>query len=116
MLASEPVQELSHVTASAEKLLSTPIPVSYTRHTSRTLITWLATLPLVLWPVLGWTMIPAVFVITWLMIGVDECGVQLEEPFCILPAQPLCKMLDEEVGEMLNQALAAEDFKPAPKK
>ena len=71
---------------------------------------------MVLWPVLGWSMIPVVFVITWLMLGVDECGVQLEEPFCILPAQPLCEMVEEEICNMAEQALAANDFKPAPKK
>ena len=102
--------------ASVEKLLTTPIPISYTRHTSRTLIIWLATLPMVLWPILGWSMIPVVFVITWLMLGVDECGLQLEEPFCILPAQPLCEMAEEEICNMADQALAANDFKPAPKK
>ena len=65
---------------------------------------------------LGWSMLPVMFVLTWLMIGVDEIGVQLEEPFCVLPAQPLCEMVEQEVISMSKQALDATDFKPAPKK
>jgi hypothetical protein len=39
---------------SCEKLLRTPLPLSYSRHTSRFLVTWLTALPFCSWQVVGW--------------------------------------------------------------
>ena len=52
-----------------ERLLRTPIPVSYTRHTSRFLLIWLTCLPLALYGKLGWTSVPAVGFIALLLLG-----------------------------------------------
>ena len=43
------LKKLSEVVSASEKIILTPIPVSYTRHTSRTLTLWLLTLPLASW-------------------------------------------------------------------
>jgi predicted membrane chloride channel (bestrophin family) len=110
------VKELSSVLAESEKILYTPIPISYTRHTSRTLTLWLLTLPFSTWNVLGAATIPAIFMLSWLMLGVDEIGIEIEEPFCILPIRPLCDMCEREVVGAMAQALRAPDFKPAAKK
>jgi hypothetical protein len=39
---------------------------------------WLLTLPLALWGLMGCTMIPAIFLVTYLLLGVDEIGVEIE--------------------------------------
>ena len=109
------VKELSAVLAESEKILYTPIPISFTRHTSRILTVWLFTLPLALWLPLGWCMVPAVFLISWVMLGVDEIGIEIEEPFCILPVRPLCDMCDREIVGTMAQALQAQDYQPARK-
>ena len=106
------VKELSAVLAECEKILYTPIPISFTRHTSRILTMWLFTLPLSLWSPLGWCMVPAVFLISWVMLGVDEIGIEIEEPFCILPVRPLCDMCDREIVGTMAQALEAPDYQP----
>ena len=49
---------------------------------------WLITLPFALWPVMAWATIPAVCLTTYLTLGIDEIGIQIEEPFCILPVGP----------------------------
>lgn len=41
-----------------EKILRTPLPLSYTRHTSRFLVMWLTCLPFVAWTELGWATVP----------------------------------------------------------
>jgi predicted membrane chloride channel (bestrophin family) len=110
------VKELSSVVSESEKILYTPIPISYTRHTSRTLTLWLLTLPFSLWGALGLATIPAIFMLGWLMLGVDEIGIEIEEPFCILPVRPLCDMCEREVVGAMAQALRAEDWLPAAKK
>ena len=54
-----------------ERLLSTPIPVSYTRHTGRFLLVWLSVLPYALWRPLQWGTIPAIAFIGLLLLGVN---------------------------------------------
>ena len=109
------VKELSSVLSESEKILYTPIPISYTRHTSRILTLWLLTLPFSLWSQLGAAMIPAMFILGWLMLGVDEIGIEIEEPFCILPVRPLCDMCEREIVGSMAQALRAPDFLPVKK-
>ena len=86
-----------------ERIQSTPIPVSYTRHTSRSLMLWLLTLPFALWPAMKLVTIPAVFLVTYLMLGIDEIGVQIEEPFAVLPVKPLAEVCERDVRELDKQ-------------
>ena len=60
-------------------------------------------------------MVPAVFLISWVMLGVDEIGIEIEEPFCILPVRPLCDMCEREIIGSISQALKAPDYQPARK-
>ena len=51
------------------------------RHTSRFLLIWLAMLPFTLWAAYSWTAILLSGIFAFLMLGIDEIGVQIEEPF-----------------------------------
>ena len=80
---------------SSERLLTSPVPLFYSRHTARFLSFWLLLLPLALYqPCAGsWNhiaMIPATAVVSIFMFGIDEIATQLEEPFTILPMQAFC--------------------------
>jgi predicted membrane chloride channel (bestrophin family) len=46
---------------------------------------WLAFLPFSLWDACHWVTIPASGIIGFLLLGIEEIGVQIEEPFGILP-------------------------------
>ena len=77
---------------SSERLLSSPVPLFYTRHTARFLSFWLLLLPLALYEPLGnsWNhfdMIPVTTVLSIFLFGIEELATQLEEPFTILPMQ-----------------------------
>ena len=54
-------------------------------HTSRFLIIWLSFLPLALYPLWGWSTVPVTTMIAFLLLGIEEISVRLEEPFAILP-------------------------------
>jgi predicted membrane chloride channel (bestrophin family) len=58
---------------------------------------WIASLPLGLWQPMGWACVPAVFAISFIFMGIDEIGVQIEEPFAILPLTPLVKVIARDV-------------------
>ncbi len=63
------------------------------RHTSRFLIIWLTAMPFTLWKSCGLAMIPATGVLAFLLLAIEEIGVQIEEPFSILPLGKLCYCL-----------------------
>lgn len=79
----------------SERLLSSPVPLFYTRHTARFLSIWLLLLPLGLYDVFAeywshWAMVPASTIISMFLFGIEELSTQLEEPFTILPMQAFC--------------------------
>jgi predicted membrane chloride channel (bestrophin family) len=41
---------------------------------------WITSLPFALFPAFGWGCIPVVILISALLLGIDEIGVQIEEP------------------------------------
>ena len=55
------------------------------RHTSRFLVIYITFMPFTLWHACGWGSVPASVVIAFLLLGIEEIGVQIEEPFGILP-------------------------------
>lgn len=83
----ENLTSFADMLGASERLLRTPIPPAYTRHTSRFLVLWLACLPFVLWDVIGWTTVPTCVIIAFVLLAIDEIGVQIEEPFSILPLE-----------------------------
>jgi predicted membrane chloride channel (bestrophin family) len=68
-----------------QRLAGSPLPVAYTRHTSRFLISYLMFLPLTLFPSLGWLTVLVVVLLTFFLGGIENVGVQIENPIRILP-------------------------------
>jgi predicted membrane chloride channel (bestrophin family) len=90
-----------------ERLLSSPVPLFYTRHTARFLSTWLLLLPFALYePFKGsWNhvaMIPATALTSVFLFGIDELSTQLEEPFTILPMQGFCDKIGMWCDEIVS--------------
>ena len=101
------LHELNKTLGGCERLLTTPLPLSYTRHTSRTLALWLLFLPLALWGSMGVSCVPATFFVTYLLLGIDEIGIQIEEPFCTLPLTAQCDALEAITNEIVHASAAA---------
>jgi predicted membrane chloride channel (bestrophin family) len=55
-----------------ERLIRTPIPLSYTRLTSRFLVLWHLTLPVVLWDDCHWMVVPATFISAASLFCIEE--------------------------------------------
>lgn len=84
-----------------ENLIGTPIPLSYTRLTSRFLVLWHLTLPIILWDDCHWIVVPATFVSAASLFCIEEVGVLIEEPFPMLALDDLCNSVQENVQEAL---------------
>ncbi|KDD74270.1 bestrophin [Helicosporidium sp. ATCC 50920] len=83
-----------------ERILRTPIPLSYSRHTSRWLLVWLAFLPFSLWRLYAWGSVPLSGLLAFLMLGIDEIGVQIEQPFQVLPLESLCCTVERNLRNL----------------
>ncbi len=93
----------------SERLLSSPIPLFYSRHTARFLSTWLLLLPFALYGQFGdsWNhvmMVPATAFISVSLFGIEELATQLEEPFTILPMQGFCDKIGGWCDEIVSWA------------
>jgi len=86
------VTTLSHTVGRCECLLQTPVPRSYTRHTSRFVSIYLLTLPFALVNSLGWFTAPVVAVVVWALFGILEIGHSIEDPFRdTIELEPICE-------------------------
>ncbi|CAB9523367.1 UPF0187 protein [Seminavis robusta] len=81
MEASSFIQTLMDTTTHCEMIVRTPVPWSYSRHTSRFLTVWCGTLPFALVQSFGWLTLPAVMVVSWCLFGIEEIGHLIEQPF-----------------------------------
>lgn len=60
------------------------------RQLDRFLMVWLSFLPFALWPFFGWVTPGVHAAITLLLLGVENIGIQIEQPFACLPMDSWC--------------------------
>jgi len=77
------ITTLVDLTGACERIFKSPVPLVYTRHTSRFLTTFLLFLPFGLWPAMGdswnhWATVPATTVVAFFLLGIEEIGMQIE--------------------------------------
>lgn len=102
-----------------ERIFKTPMPLVYTRHTSRFLSMWLLFLPFALYKDLGDSFlhlatIPASALIAVFFLGIEELGIQIEEPFSVLPMEAMCDGIEGSCKEALANDLALSEPVAAP--
>ena len=97
------LKEIDHAIASCERLFTSPIPPNMARHGLRSLTIWLLALPLVL---AGSMPVPTIVLWTastsYIFLGLDELGAQVEQPFKIMPLWQLCHLAQLNVEEALS--------------
>lgn len=72
---------LVDVIGACERIHKTPLPFAYVVHLRRALVLYCATLPVALAASFGWLTVPIVFGVTYIMLGIEEIGVEIEDPF-----------------------------------
>ncbi|KAL0339421.1 UNVERIFIED_CONTAM: hypothetical protein Sangu_1464200 [Sesamum angustifolium] len=85
-----------------EQLMGIPIPLSYTRLTSRFLVLWHFTLPIILWDDCHWIVVPATFISAASLFCIEEVGVLIEEPFPMLALDELCHRVQNNIEDILR--------------
>jgi putative membrane protein len=87
----------------AERIKKTPIPFAYAHHIKLSLALFVYSAPFVMGEALGWGTPIAAAVIAYALFGIDEIGVEIEDPFGYDPNDlPL-----EAIGETLRRDVEA---------
>lgn len=101
-------QLLIDIIGGCERIHKTPLPFAYVVHLRRALVLYCATLPLALLPSFGWATVPIVYGITYVMLGIEEIGVEIEDPFegddNDLPLERITDGIQSGVGSYLPPA------------
>lgn len=105
------VQLLVDYCGACERIRSTPAPYGYVVHLRRALIIYCLTLPLALVHRFGWETVIVTLVISYILFGIEEIGVEIENPFDLtindIPLEILCNTVDRDLKGIL-QATTAE--------
>jgi putative membrane protein len=75
------VQLLVDYQGGCERIVRTPMPFAYMLHLRRTLILFILGLPFALVEPFGWATVPVILLIAHTFLGIEEIGVEIEEPF-----------------------------------
>lgn len=101
ILVRELEQNVQHLTKSlggGERILKTPLPTGFARHSSRLLFIWSNCLPFALFPVMGpLGTLPTSLLTSYAILGIEDISVQLEEPFDVLPLRQMSDTMYDSV-------------------
>mmetsp|Transcript_76477 Transcript_76477/g.151318 ORF Transcript_76477/g.151318 Transcript_76477/m.151318 type:complete len:409 (+) Transcript_76477:36-1262(+) len=96
------VNQLSHTVGRCERLIQTPVPLSYSRHTCRFVSVFTLTLPWALVGNLRWLVVPVTALVSWALFGISEIGHVIEDPFRrSLEITPICEVIYADIAEAL---------------
>lgn len=94
------VRTLVESQGGCERILRTPIPFAYAVHIKRLLFLYLLTLPFILVGEMGWVAIPSTAAIAFGLLGIEEAGVEIEDPFGDdpndLPVEAICATVGKD--------------------
>eukprot|EP00930_Biecheleria_cincta_P017558 TRINITY_DN1391_c0_g1_i3.p1 TRINITY_DN1391_c0_g1~~TRINITY_DN1391_c0_g1_i3.p1 ORF type:complete len:483 (-),score=83.54 TRINITY_DN1391_c0_g1_i3:222-1601(-) len=89
-----------------ENIFATPIPVAYSKHTTTFLYLWLFFLPWALEGSLGVGVVFAQQLLSFFLLGIEDIGVQIEQPFDVLPLKKICFKISNE-GQIVRSNFAS---------
>jgi putative membrane protein len=91
---------------SCERILRTPLPLAYSIHLKQLLLIYCLALPLQLVSSLGWLTGTIVALMSFTLLGIEEIGLEIENPFGHdpndLPLDTLCKNLRGHIEDLIT--------------
>jgi len=96
---------LTDTASSAERVLTTPLPIGYNILISQIVLLYIYMLPFQLYSVLKWVTIPGTIAAAYIILGLAAIGNELENPFGNdvndLPLDQYCKELAAELDTLM---------------
>jgi len=75
------LKSMIEVLGNCERIMKTPLPLAYTIHLKQLLLIYCFLLPFQLVKELGWATSAVVAVISFTLFGIEEIGLEIENPF-----------------------------------
>ena len=103
---TQQVNTLVDVLGGCERILKTPLPLAYSIHLKQLLVMYCMALPFqVVSELNGWT-IPVVSLVAFAVFGVEEIGLEIENPFGCdpndLPLNAICQTMERNIQDLLT--------------
>jgi ion channel-forming bestrophin family protein len=102
----ELLDDLVDILGGCERILKTPTPLIYTIVLKTLLTIYFLLLPIQLVSGLYWWTAPAIAFISFILLGIDEIGAEIEEPFGHdpndLPLDLICNTMLRNVEDLIN--------------
>lgn len=99
------VQVLIDCIGACERIKRTPLPFAYVVHLRRALAVYCGTLPMALVLSFGWSTVPVTMIVAYVLLGIEEIGVEIEEPFGVddndLPLDRFCTTIEQNLRAFL---------------
>lgn len=102
------LMDLTMAFENCDRIFTTPIPLVYTRLTARFLLLWTLAVPLTLYTEFSlatkWLLPIITFMSSIFLFGIEDLGIQIEEPFSILPLANICYGIQDLTKSTLQNA------------
>jgi putative membrane protein len=99
--------ELINALGACERIKNTPLPIAYVLHLKRFLYIFCLSLPFPLASSFGWWSVLIVMLFGYAFIGIEEIGVEIEDPFGTdpndLPLDKICQTIQSTLLDTLNK-------------
>lgn len=90
----------------SERILKTPIPLAYALHLKQLLLIYCFSLPFQLVEGVGWLTGPIVGVFSFTLLGIEEIGIEIENPFGMdpndLPLDAICHTMQRNIADLIR--------------
>lgn len=95
--------------SSCERISKTPLPMAYRIYLKRLILIYCLGLPFNLIQKMHWWAVPVTAIVSFILLGLEEVGKELENPFLYgkndLPVNSLCRNIAADVDSIANFAL-----------
>ena len=113
------LQQIVDYLGACERIHKTPLPFAYVVHLRRALVLYIYALPFSLLSSFGWETFPAMFLISFVLFGIEEIGVELEDPFGKNPnhlsLELYCHGIQKVLSDVLENGEASMAGAPPPR-
>ncbi|ELS33018.1 MULTISPECIES: bestrophin family protein [Pseudanabaena] len=99
------LHQMVDVVGICERILRTPIPLAYAIHLKQLLMIYCLSLPFQMVDQLEWMTAPIVALISFTLLGIEEIGIQIEDPFGHdtndLPLDNICNAMQRNIDDLI---------------
>lgn len=99
-----------------ERILRTPMPLAYAIHLKQLLLLYCLSLPFQMVNNLGWWTGPVVALISFTLFGIEEIGIEIENPFGHdpndLPLDTICATMLRNIEDLITLSPSSEQIQP----